>query len=145
MKRLPWSNIMAENTRIIVAEDSAQVRELIRAHLQAQGYEVLGAGNGVDAVRLVYSHRPAAMILDINMPQMDGFATLEDLAKRGRMLPVLVLTARHAEDDVRRAVALGAKDYLTKPFSEKQLQQRVARLLRPSTPRAAEGQAPTAA
>jgi len=68
------------------------------------------------------------------MPEMDGFAVLEALKEHGRILPVLVLTARHAADDVRRAVSLGAKDYLTKPFTEALLQARVARLFRAPAP-----------
>jgi two-component system OmpR family response regulator len=73
------------------------------------------------------------MILDINMPELDGFGVLEALGQDAGLTPILVLTARHAAEDVRRAIGLGAKDYLAKPFSESQLLARVARLLR--TPR----------
>jgi len=73
-------------------------------------------------------------VLDINMPVLDGLSVLEALKAGGCLFPVLVLTARHARDDVRRAVSLGAKDYLTKPFTEAQLLARVARLLRAPVP-----------
>ncbi|WP_293905539.1 response regulator [Phenylobacterium sp.] len=115
---------------ILVAEDDHDVRELIRTRLTALGHDVHTARNGAEALARITSVKPAAMVLDINMPVVDGFGVLEELRTRGCLFPVLVLTARHAADDVRRAVSLGAKDYLTKPFSEAQLQARVARLLR---------------
>jgi DNA-binding response OmpR family regulator len=116
--------------RLLVAEDDHNVRELIRTRLTAAGFDVHTAHNGAEALSRVMSVRPDAMVLDINMPELDGFSVLEALKARGHLFPVLILTARHAADDVRRAVSLGAKDYLTKPFTEAQLMARVARLLR---------------
>ncbi len=117
---------------ILVAEDDAGVRELIRTHLDAAGYDTHTAINGVEALMRIGELKPDGLVLDINMPEMDGFGVLEVLrdAPAEARLPVLVLTARHAADDVRRAVGLGAKDYLTKPFNDAQLLARVARLLR---------------
>lgn len=115
---------------ILVAEDDHDVRELIRTRLTAAGFDVHTAHNGAEALARVSTMKPNAMVLDINMPEVDGFSVLAELKARGCLFPVLVLTARHAADDVRRAVSLGAKDYLTKPFTEAQLQARVARLLR---------------
>lgn len=125
---------MPARSKILVAEDDHDVRELIRTRLALAGYEVHAARNGADALSRVSSFRPNAMVLDINMPELDGFGVLEALRARGLHIPVLVLTARHAADDVRRAISLGAKDYLTKPFAEAQLQARVVRLLRAPTP-----------
>ena len=117
---------------ILVAEDDGDIREVIRAQLRSCGYETIMARNGVEALQRIRSHAPVAMILDINMPEMDGFGVLAELkSKPGWFPPTLVLTARHAAEDVRRAIGLGAKDYLTKPFSEAQLKARVARLMRP--------------
>ena len=111
---------MSPRPRIVVAEDDAGVRDLIRTRLDTAGYEVHVAHDGVEAVGRINAVRPDAVVLDINMPNMNGFEVLE--AMRGRVftraIPVLVLTARHAGDDVRRAISLGAKDYLTKPFNE---------------------------
>lgn len=124
---------MPEAQRILVAEDDLGIRELIRVRLRMAGYDVHTARNGVETVQRVNELRPDALILDINMPLLDGFGVLAALsAGPGRILPVLVLTARHAGDDVRRAVGLGARDYLTKPFNEAQLLGRVTRLLRPA-------------
>jgi DNA-binding response OmpR family regulator len=121
---------MPSSARILVAEDDAGIRDIIRTRLQAAGYNVEVARNGIEALAKITASRPAAMILDINMPELDGFGVLESMAGHVVRTPVLVLTARHAADDVRRAISLGAKDYLAKPFSESQLLARVARLLR---------------
>jgi two-component system OmpR family response regulator len=124
---------MSSKPRILIAEDDAGIRDIIRTRLHMAGYEVETARNGVVALSKLSTWRPAAMILDINMPELDGFGVLEALGQDAGLTPILVLTARHAAEDVRRAIGLGAKDYLAKPFSESQLLARVARLLR--TPR----------
>jgi len=120
------------HNRIVVAEDDPGVRELIRARLSGAGYDVHTAHDGGEAVDRIRNLRPHGVILDINMPVMDGFAVLAHMQTEDRLrgIPVLVLTARHASDDVKRAVSLGAKDFLTKPFNDGQLMSRVARLLR---------------
>lgn len=127
---------MSANPRILVVDDEVGIRDLIRTRLRMAGYDTHTARNGAEAVQRIAELRPDGLVLDINMPEMDGFGVLEHLkAEEGaKRLPVLVLTARHDEGDVQRAVALGAKDYLTKPFSESQLLARVARLLRPPIP-----------
>lgn len=125
---------MSPRLRILVAEDDADVRELIRTRLTGSGFDVHTARNGAEALERIRSMKPDAMVLDINMPVLDGFSVLEALQAGGSLFPVLVLTARHAADDVRRAISLGAKDYLTKPFTAEQLHARVARLLRASAP-----------
>jgi two-component system OmpR family response regulator len=123
---------MPHSKRILVAEDDLGVRELIRARLSAAGYDTHTAHDGGEALERIRNLRPDGVVLDINMPVLDGFAVLDFLKGEPRLrgIPVLVLTARHASDDVRRAVSLGAKDFLTKPFSDAQLMARVARLLR---------------
>lgn len=121
--------------RVLVADDDNDMRELIRSLLGSVGYDIHVARNGAEALSQVEALSPDAMILDINMPEIDGFGVLEALRGRARRrLPVLMLTARHASDDVRRAVMLGAKDYLAKPFNRDQLIARVSRLVRPPPP-----------
>ena len=128
---------MQARPRILVAEDDAGVRDVIRTRLEMAGYETHTARTGVEALRRVHELKPQGLVLDINMPELDGFGVLTALKARPELKfpPTLMLTARHeVSDDVRRAVGLGAKDYLTKPFSESQLLARVARLLRRPIP-----------
>ena len=123
---------MSLNRRILVAEDDPGIRELIRARLTTAGYDTHTAHNGREALQRMRALKPAGLILDINMPELDGFGVLEALStdEALKRVPVLVLTARHGAEDVKRAVGLGAKDFLTKPFNDGQLIARVARLLR---------------
>lgn len=127
-----------DRLKILVADDDAGVRDLVRIRLRLAGFDPHVAKNGREAVDRALSLRPAAMILDINMPELDGFGVLSEIQDRApdMTMPTLVLTARHSSDDVQMAVALGARDYLTKPFTEAQLLSRLARLLRkPAKPR----------
>jgi two-component system OmpR family response regulator len=130
---------MPVRPKIVVADDDSGIRDLIRTRLEMSGYDVHTAKNGREALERIRALRPNAMVLDINMPELDGFGVLEALRAEGIRLPVLLLTARHAAEDVRRAVTLGAKDYLTKPFNEAQLLARVARLQRFAAPDAPRG------
>ena len=124
------------NPRILAADDDAGVRDLLRTYLVQAGFQVHLARDGVEAAELFQQLPPDLLILDINMPRKDGFSTLETLRPKlqAYRTPVLMLSARHAEEDVRRAIKLGAKDFLTKPFSKAQLFSRVARLLRKPIP-----------
>jgi DNA-binding response OmpR family regulator len=124
--------------RILVAEDDAGIREIIRTRLQMMGYDVCIARTGVEALNQIRALQPHALVLDINMPELDGFGVLKSFANaKASLPPTLVITARNAAEDVRQAVSLGAKDYLAKPFSEAQLQSRIARLIRFVKPDAA--------
>jgi two-component system OmpR family response regulator len=124
---------MSNRPRILVAEDDASILDLIRVRLLDAGYEVHVARNGFEAATRIRNIRPDAVILDINMPLLDGFAVLDGMKGDPSLAHTraMMLTARHSGDDVRRAMLLGAKDFLAKPFSETQLLSRVARLLRP--------------
>jgi DNA-binding response OmpR family regulator len=123
---------MSLRRRVLVAEDDPGIRELIRARLTTAGYDTHTAHNGREALQRMRALKPDGLILDINMPELDGFGVLEALKAEEvlKRIPVLVLTARHGAEDVKRAVGLGAKDFLTKPFNDGQLIGRVARLLR---------------
>jgi two-component system OmpR family response regulator len=120
---------------ICVVEDDAAVRDLVRTRLEIAGYRTCWATNGSTALEQCRTAWPDALVLDINMPGMDGLMLLEHWQAAGiRPPPTLMLTARHRPEDVRSAIRLGAKDYLTKPFDDHVLLARVARLLR-SPPR----------
>ena len=117
--------------RIFVAEDDPPILELLVARLEIAGYRVASASDGASALRLILANPPALVILDVNMPSLDGFGVLR--AMRGNAAcagtPVLMLTARKSAADVRLARDLGASEYLAKPFEDRQLLARVQRLL----------------
>ncbi|MGA0603217.1 response regulator [Caulobacter sp. KR2-114] len=118
--------------RIVVADDSEPILELVVTRLELAGYQTFAARTGLQAMRTITEVQPQGVILDINMPGMDGFAVLMALkaASRTREIPVLMLTGSNAQADVRRALSCGARDYLAKPFDDQLLLTRVARLLR---------------
>jgi len=122
---------MPLSPKILVAEDDSGIREILRTHLSSAGYDVQVARDGLEAMALIRQWRPDAMVLDINMPGLDGFGVLRAITQDHLPPPrTLVLTARHAAADVKQAIGLGAKDYLSKPFTEAQLLGRIARLVR---------------
>lgn len=131
-----------EPLTVLVAEDDPHIRELVRARLAAAGYTARTARDGDEALNRILTEPPHLLVLDINMPGLDGFRVLEAMQGYGvRDVQVMVLTARHAANDVRRAMDLGARDFLAKPFSDAQLLARVNRLARPvATPAADEPQ-----
>lgn len=117
--------------RILVVDDDPAIRDLVSTRLTLAGYTVLSARNGREALTRLRERAYAGMVLDLNMPELDGFGVLEGLRKSNLTPPpTLVLTASHNAADVQRAVKLGARDYLSKPFDDRQLLMRVARLFR---------------
>lgn len=123
---------------ILVVDDDSDIVDLITTRLIIGGYKVVTARNGAEAIRALKDVRPDAMILDINMPLIDGFGVLERMRNVPTIRPpTLVLTARHNAEDVAKAIRLGARDYLAKPFDDRMLLARVARLFRPQLPRVA--------
>ena len=118
---------------VLVVDDEPMMRELLIARLGTAGYPTLQARDGQEAISLLAQSKPVAMVLDINMPGMDGFGVLESMNRTRSIetVRVMVLTARNQTADVRRAIELGAKDFLTKPFTNAALLARVERLVRP--------------
>ncbi|MDR6531405.1 two-component system OmpR family response regulator [Caulobacter rhizosphaerae] len=124
----------ARPRRIFIAEDDRSVLELLTTRLGLAGYDTVFGRDGWEALDGIHSAQPAAIILDVNMPRLDGFGVLRHLRKSPRVahIPVMMLTARNAPGDIKEALTLGAK-----PFTDAQLLARVTRLLRPrpvSTP-----------
>lgn len=121
--------------RILVVDDDPLMRDLLCTRLDLAGYRASSANDGFQALHCLRSVQPAAMILDITMPQLDGFGVLERLKRMPafKALPIMVLTARHQTADVQRAIAMGARDFMAKPFNDRVFLQRVRRLLRPVT------------
>lgn len=116
--------------RILIVEDTPEIAEALQDHLQRRGYATLLATRAAQATALVAGERPDLVILDLGLPDRDGYAVLEQLRASGREVPVLILSARREEADKLRGFQLGAEDYVTKPFSALELLARVAVLLR---------------
>ncbi|KNZ43021.1 response regulator transcription factor [Acetobacterium bakii] len=117
--------------RILVAEDEDKLREIILKYLKKEGYEGIGAANGEEALDLWAEKQPDCVILDVMMPIMDGFEVLAEIRETDNV-PVIMLTARREEDDKIQGFEVGADDYVTKPFSPRELMVRIKALLKRS-------------
>jgi DNA-binding response OmpR family regulator len=120
---------MGEMRSILVVEDEEAIAEAVRARLDSEGYAVRVAGDGPEALQAVAEHPPDLVVLDLMLPGMDGLEVCQEIQKRG-WVPVLMLTARTDEADKVAGFAVGADDYLTKPFSMRELTARVRAILR---------------
>lgn len=109
---------------ILVVDDELLIRKVIREYLESENYKVLEAENGLDALRVLSSNKVNLIILDIMMPKMNGFACLEEIRKT-KDIPVIMLSAMKEETDKLNSFNLGVDDYVTKPFSPKELIARV--------------------
>jgi DNA-binding response OmpR family regulator len=133
---------MPGRRRILIAEDDSLVRELIRSKLTAAGYDAHTARAGREVIERLSVVKPHAVLLDINLPDLDGFQVLKTVRdeRQDVTAPIMILTARSAPEDVRRAVALGARDYLTKDRIQSQLLPRLARMLKTGTEETSSGE-----
>jgi DNA-binding response OmpR family regulator len=127
-----------EKRRIAVIEDEATIADSVAARLRAEGFEVETAADGHEGVELCRRFRPDLVVLDLMLPGIDGLEVCRRI-QRDRELPVLMLTARDSETDLEVGLAVGADDYVTKPFSARELVARVRALLR-RTDRAPAGE-----
>ncbi len=114
---------------ILIADDEASIRDLARLYLEKEGFRVQTAENGIQALALVKSNRPALLVLDLMMPEMDGWEVCRRLRVEDT-LPILILTARDQDIDKIVALEMGADDYLTKPFNPREMVARVRAILR---------------
>ncbi|MGE0133962.1 MAG: response regulator transcription factor [Dehalococcoidia bacterium] len=116
-------------TRILVIDDESDIRQAVTLMLSRAGYEVIEAANGRDGLRRFHSDSPDLVLLDVAMPELDGWQTLDRLRDMSNV-PVLMLTARGLEADRVRGLDAGADDYLVKPFGGQELVARVRAVLR---------------
>lgn len=114
---------------ILVADDEDHIRQLVRLYLANEGFSVIEARTGAEALKIWREQSPCLVILDIMMPEMDGREVLKE-ARKDRQTPVIMLTAKDAEMDKVYGLELGADDYVTKPFSPRELVSRVKAVLR---------------
>ena len=115
--------------RVLIVEDEEGLLDGLAHNFRYEGYEVLTAKSGQEGLKLALKQKPDVVLLDIMLPEKDGFTVLKELRQRHRDIPVLVMTARNFEADVLKGFDLGADDYVTKPFGIKELMARVKRLV----------------
>jgi two-component system response regulator ResD len=119
--------------KILVIEDEASIVQLVRLYLEEAGYTVLAAHNGIAGLELHAKARPDLIVLDLMLPGLDGYEVCKRIRATAQT-PILMLTARRTEDDRVLGLDLGADDYLTKPFSPRELVSRVRAILRRAAP-----------
>jgi len=123
--------------KVLIVDDEPDVRALVRSALSYARQDLIAveAADGDEALAMIHSERPDLVVLDLALPKRDGFAVLEQVREKTD-LPIIVLTARGLEEDKVKGLRLGADDYLTKPFSPRELVARIESVLRRSAPRA---------
>ncbi|MEL6148030.1 MAG: response regulator transcription factor [Chloroflexota bacterium] len=118
-----------DGKRILVVDDEARVIGFIRMNLELEGHQILEAHNGVEALELIRTQLPDMVLLDVMMPELDGFETLRMLREFSN-IPVIMLTAKGEENDKVYGLELGADDYVSKPFGPRELSSRIKAVLR---------------
>ncbi|GAB4156989.1 MAG: response regulator transcription factor [Candidatus Promineifilaceae bacterium] len=129
VEQIPDSLEVTAPRLILVVDDERRMIRFIRMNLELEGYQVIEASNGLQALEQVRQHVPDLIIMDVMMPELDGFETLRMLREISTV-PVILLTVKEDEEDRVRGLELGADDYVTKPFSPRELNSRVNAVLR---------------
>lgn len=133
---------MSTSTTILLVEDQRDLRDLVQRVLEKEGFDVIAVGDGESALDIARLHQPDLIILDLTLPTIDGLDVCRALRRDAKLmrLPVVILSARGSESDRILGLELGADDYLSKPFSGRELVARTRAVLRRSRPNLAESQ-----
>ncbi|MCZ2723086.1 response regulator transcription factor [Marinomonas sp. 15G1-11] len=123
--------------KLLLADDDARLSELIKEYFNGEGYDVIHAWNGREAIELLNQSSPDVVILDVMMPELDGFETLKQIRVKSK-IPVIMLTAKGDDIDRILGLEMGADDYLSKPFNPRELLARIKAILRRSSNEKAE-------
>jgi DNA-binding response OmpR family regulator len=129
----PGAEIRDVHPLVLVVDDEPRIIRFVRINLEMEGLRVIEAANGLEAVDQVREKMPDAVLLDVSMPEMDGFETLR-MIREISGVPVMMLTVRSSEEDKVHGLDLGADDYITKPFSPRELVSRLRAVLRRAQP-----------
>ena len=116
---------MEEKKTVLIVEDEKSIADIIRINLEREGYASLTAYDGEAGLAMALEHNPDLILLDVMLPKLLGFDVCARLREKGSSVPVIILTAREEEEDKVRGLELGADDYITKPFSMRELMARV--------------------
>ena len=128
---MTMEHVNPRDMTVLVVDDEPRLVDVVRLNLELDGYRVVTAGNGAEALERVKDDLPDLIVLDVMMPEMDGFETLRRIREMSNV-PVLMLTVRAEESDRIRGLEIGADDYLPKPYSPQELRTRIKALLRRS-------------
>ncbi len=123
---------MSRKYKILIVDDEARMRRFVRMNLETEGFDVIEAENAYEAIEKVRDEMPDLVLLDVAMPGMDGFEALQYIREMSDV-PVIMLTVKDEEEDRIRGLDLGADDYVTKPFSPRELASRIRAVLRRTT------------
>src|SRR3981081_2161060 len=121
---------MAPAKKILIVDDEAMIRKAIHLALEKEGYEVVEAETGGEALRRIELSKPDLILLDIMLPDVSGFDVCRDIRKAGLRVPIIILSAKTEEIDIVVGLEIGADDYITKPFRARELLARIAAHLR---------------
>lgn len=121
--------MLADSKRILVVDDEDKIAEVVKSYLESSGYTVFAAFNGRQALEIFEKENPSLIILDLMLPDLSGEEICRTIRKRSSV-PIIMLTAKVEEEDILKGLDIGADDYVTKPFSPRQLVARVGALLR---------------
>ena len=130
--------------QVLVVDDADKIRGLVRSLLEKAGHDVVEASNGRECLRMLYDVKPDLVLLDVSMPDMDGWTALERIREL-TMVPILMVTAHDAPPDRVRGLRSGADDYILKPFEPEELLARIDNALRHAADRDARPEPPAAA
>src|SRR3954451_12179256 len=131
-------NSVRDSFRILVVDDEPNIVDVVAMALRYQGFNVATAANGAEALNQVNAYRPHLIVVDVMLPDMDGFNVAERLGAHRAGAPIIFLTARDSPEDKIRGLTTGGDDYVTKPFSLEELVARVRNVLRRTGPAEAE-------
>jgi len=120
--------------KVLVADDDENVIKIIRYSIDPEKFEILDAANGKEVLGMVFAESPDILILDIMMPEMDGYRVIEELKKHNstKNIPIIILSAKTTVDDKLNAMQYGIDDYITKPFDPRELEARINMRLKPA-------------
>ena len=119
---------------ILIVDDELYIREVIKEYASLEGYNVIEASNGIDAIKVLENEKVDLIIMDIMMPKLDGYSAIKEIREKENT-PIIVLSARAEEYDKLHGFDLGIDDYVTKPFSPKELMARIKVLLNRGNPK----------
>lgn len=121
---------LMKKEKILIVDDETSIIELVRVYLEKEGYQIISSVDGSSAIQKIHKESPSLVVLDVMLPELDGFEVCKQLRSEGNQVPIIMLTARDEDFDKILGLELGADDYLTKPFNPRELVARIKAVLR---------------